>query len=146
MQLTLITLQGSTCSLFLAALCGLQSSLESSPCTGPAFRGGFCCCLCFPPWNVLFLDVGGLAESYSVYLYVQDMSAEFKNPLHLHSVSRVFLLRSIKVAVHQFLIGAGLINEQLRAAVLQLQLPDTDIASLCQGIQLFCTSNQYLLL
>lgn len=117
-----------------------------APCTGPAFRGGFCCCLCFLPWNVLFRDVGWLAESYSVYLYVQDMSAQFKNPLHLRFVSRVFLLRSINVAVHQFLIGAGLINEQLRGAVLQLQLPDTDIASLCQGIQLSCTSNQYLLL
>lgn len=58
-----------------------------------------------------------LAESYSVYLSVQDMSVQFKNPLHLHSVSRVFLLRPIKVALHQFLIGAGLIKEQLRGAV-----------------------------
>lgn len=50
----------------------------------------------------------------------------------------VFLFGSIKAAVHQFLIGTRLINEQLRGAVLQLQLPDTNIASLCRGIQLSC--------
>lgn len=104
------------------------------------FRDRFCCCLCFLPWDVLFLDVGWKLQ------YVLDMSVHFKNPLHPGSVSRVFLLISMKVAIHQFLIGTGLINEQLRGAVLQLQLPDTNIASLCQGIQLSCISDQYLLL
>lgn len=91
MQLTLVALQGSSCSLFLAALCDLQSSLESCPWTVPPFRDGFCCCLCFLPWNVLFLDVRWLAESFSVYLYVQDMSVQFENPVHLDSIS-CFLL------------------------------------------------------
>lgn len=80
-----------------------------------------------------------LAESWCL-LVCSGQAIQFKNPLHLDSVCRIFLLRSIKVAVHQFLIGTGLINEQLRG------LPSTNISSLCQGIHLSCISDQYLLL
>lgn len=143
LQLRLIALQGSSCSLFLAAQWACRAPWNPVLALGLlSGMGSAAVCVFFLGMSCFWM----LAESYSVYLYVQDVSVQFKSPLHLDPVPRVFLLRPIKVAVHQFLIGAGLINEQLRGAVVQLQLPDTNIASLCQGIQLSCISNQYLLL
>lgn len=117
-----------------------------------ACRNGCAAVCAFLLWDVLLVEVPRPAESYNVYLYVWGMPFQFQKSLCIDSVSQAFPLQLVEVVIHQVLIGTRWICGHLTGASLQLELPDTNAASLLaeadnyQGIQLSCISNQYLLL